>query len=88
MPNPTALKECAFPNRVSRGERVDLPSETMEWMAEIDFHPEDRERFESLLLKAHEGPLTEDESEEINDFCVVDRFLEKLRNAARTAVGK
>ena len=77
------MKECVFPDRGLRAERVDLPRETMEWMAEVDFHPEDRARFELLSYKAHEGTLTLDEIEELEDFDVVDGVLELFRKAAR-----
>ena len=75
-------KERVFSDCVLHTERVDLPRETMEWISEVDFHPEDRQRFDFLSFKAHEGTLTFDEAEELNDFDVVDGVLELFRDAA------
>ena len=77
MLRPTATKECV------RAERVDLPRETMEWLAEVDFDPRDRARFTALSEKERDGTLTKDEHEEIEDFGAVDQFLEKVRGTAR-----
>ena len=79
-------KETVAPERALRAERVDLPRETMQWISEIDFHPEDREYFMVLAEKAHQGNLTQGENEEMEDFVIVGGVLEKFRNAASEAL--
>ena len=79
-------KERVTPERALRAERLDLPRETMQWISEIDFHPEDREYFMVLAEKAQHGNLTQDENEEMADFVIVGGVLEQFRNAAREAL--
>ena len=82
----SAVKEAAILKRVIESEGQMLSAETARALLALHFTPADRTRMHALAVKNQAGELTAAESEELDSYRRVGRFLDLLQSKARQAL--
>jgi len=72
--------------RVIEPENGTLAPDVARYVKDLNFKPEDHARFESLSVKAQEGALSSEESEELESFLHVDSLLTIMRLKAERSL--
>jgi hypothetical protein len=80
------LSEVAILSRILEPEKPTLPPPAARAILDLDFTPDDKARMRELSAKAHEGTLTPDEREAINNYERVGHLLNLLQSKARRSL--
>jgi hypothetical protein len=78
--------ETAILDRLILPERADLPVEAAQYLLALGFDGADRERMNSLAVKAREGDLSPDEAREIDNYRHVGHLVALLQSKARRSL--